>query len=68
MIERMSAVQAALAVVDHPARHGDLPAVLERLADGRRVHGLVQGRATRLLHDGGRWSPGRRRGRASGGR
>ena len=57
LIERMSAVQAGLAVVDHPARHGSLPVVLERLADGRRIHGLVQGRATRLLHDAGRWSP-----------
>ena len=57
MIERMSAVQAALAVVDHPARHADWLPVLERLADGRRIHGLVQGRATRLLHDAGRWSP-----------
>lgn len=57
MIERMSAVQAALAVVDHPARRRDLPAVLEQLAAGRRVHGLVQGRATRLLHDAGHWEP-----------
>ena len=29
MIERMSAVQAALALVDHPARTAELPAVLE---------------------------------------
>jgi hypothetical protein len=57
MIERMSAVQAALAVVDHPARHTDLPAVLAAVADGRRVHGLVHGRAVRLLHDGGQWDP-----------
>ncbi|MFV0306820.1 MAG: DUF5682 family protein [Desertimonas sp.] len=55
MIERLSAVQAALGVVDHPARVGGFPPVLMRLADGRRVHGLVQGRATRLLHDGGGW-------------
>jgi Family of unknown function (DUF5682) len=55
MIERMSATQAALAVVDHPARRRELPPVLEQLAEGRRVHGLVQGRATRLLHDAGRW-------------
>jgi hypothetical protein len=53
----MSAVQAALAVIDHPARHRDLPAVLARMAGARRVHGLVQGRATRLLHDGGQWPP-----------
>ena len=57
MIERMSAVQAALAVVDHPARHTEFPAVLARLAERRRVHGLVHGRATRLLHDGGQWAP-----------
>lgn len=57
MIERMSAVQVALAVVDHEARREGFPAVLHRLAEHRRVHGLVQGRATRLLHDAGRWSP-----------
>jgi hypothetical protein len=57
MIERMSVVQAALAVVDHPARRDGLPRVLEQVAEHRRVHGLVQGRATRLLHDGGRWTP-----------
>ena len=54
MIERLSGLQAALALVDHPARSTDVVAVLERLADpGGPVHGLVQGRATRLLHDGG---------------
>jgi hypothetical protein len=57
MIERMSAAQAALAVVDHPARRHELPAVLEELAEKRRVHGMVQGRATRLLHDAGQWVP-----------
>ncbi len=57
MIERMSAVQAALAVIDHPARHTDLPTALAALADARRVHGLVHGRAVRLLHDGGQWTP-----------
>jgi hypothetical protein len=57
MVERLSATQAALAVVDHPARHRELPPVLVALAEGRRTHGLVQGRATRLLHDGGQWDP-----------
>jgi hypothetical protein len=57
MIERLSATQAALAIVDHPARRDAFPEVLERIAEHRRVHGLVQGRATRLLHDAGRWSP-----------
>jgi Family of unknown function (DUF5682) len=54
LVERMSAAQAALAVVDHPARHDEWPAALELLADDRRGHGLIRGRATRLLHDLGR--------------
>jgi hypothetical protein len=54
MVERLSGVQAALALIDHPARHVELPEVLGKLADGR-AHGLVQGRATRLLHDAGGW-------------
>jgi hypothetical protein len=59
-VERVSGVQAALALVDHPARHREWPAVLERLAArGAWVHGLVQGRATRLLHDGGDWDGAR---------
>ena len=51
MIERLSGLQGALGMLDHPARHGDLPAALTKLADGRGIHGLVRGRATRLLHD-----------------
>ena len=58
MIERMSAVQAALAVVDHPARRGELPGGARAARRAAAAsHGLVQGRATRLLHDAGRWSP-----------
>ena len=57
MVERLSDVQAALGIVDHPARRVAYPDVLELLADAARVHGLIQGRATRLLHDGGRWPP-----------
>lgn len=56
MIERLSGLQGALAMLDHEARHRDFPEVLIKLADGRRVHGLVRGRATRLLHDAGTWS------------
>ncbi len=56
MVERLSGLQGALALLDHPARHRDLPAALAALADGRSVHGLVRGRATRLLHDGGTWT------------
>lgn len=66
MVDQISGLQASLALVDHPARRRDLPEVLERLSDGR-VHGLVQGRSTRLLHDAGHWSPvqvGNRLGRA----
>jgi Family of unknown function (DUF5682) len=51
MIERLSGLQGALGMLDHPARHGDLPVALTKLADGRGIHGLVRGRATRLLHD-----------------
>jgi hypothetical protein len=64
MIERLSGLQGALAMLDHEARHRDLPEALAKLADGEglggaqgtwSVHGLVRGRATRLLHDGGEW-------------
>jgi hypothetical protein len=53
MVERLAAVQAALALVDHRARRGEWPAVLAVIAERGDVHGLVQGRVTRLLHDGG---------------
>lgn len=59
MVERMTAFQAALAVLDHDARHRGLPEALEHIASAggtRGGHGLVQGRATRLLHDAGSWS------------
>jgi Family of unknown function (DUF5682) len=54
LVERMSGIQAALALVEHTARHEAWPAALDALADDRRGHGLVRGRATRLLHDLGR--------------
>lgn len=56
MVERLAAVQTSLALVDHPARRGEWPAVLTLVAERPDVHGLVQGRATRLLHDGGTWN------------
>ena len=59
MVERISGVQQALALVDHRARHRAFPEVLERLADGSgsgNGHGRVHGRATRLLHDSGYWT------------
>lgn len=54
-IVRLAGLQGALATLDHPARRSDFPRVLVDLATGGG-HGLVQGRATRLLHDGGTWS------------
>jgi hypothetical protein len=56
LVERLAALQGALAVLDHPARRHGLPVVLVELAAGSG-HGLVQGRATRLLHDADVWSP-----------
>jgi hypothetical protein len=58
MAERLAAFQGALALLDHPARGSAWPTVLESLA-GPPGHGLVQGRATRLLHDAGVWPPDR---------
>jgi len=57
MAERLAATQAALALVDHPARGrgGAWPAVLASIARRDQGHGLVHGRATRLLHDLGAW-------------
>lgn len=55
LVERLGGLQGALATLDHPARNVDLPRVLVDLATGAG-HGLVQGRACRLLHDGGTWS------------
>ncbi|MBI4935785.1 MAG: hypothetical protein HY828_18030 [Actinobacteria bacterium] len=59
MVERLASVQAALALVDHPARRAEWPAVLSLVSERSDVHGLVQGRATRLLHDGGTWNRAR---------
>ncbi len=44
MVERLSGVQHALALVDHRARRRAFPEVLERLSEGSG-HGRVQGRA-----------------------
>ncbi len=55
LVERLAGLQGALAVLDHPARRHGLPIVLVELATGTG-HGLVQGRAARLLHDAGVWS------------
>lgn len=54
MVERISAVQQALALVDHPSRRRAFPSVVEQLSEGAG-HGRVHGRATRILHDTGWW-------------
>jgi hypothetical protein len=56
MIERLAGVQTALSLLDHPARSEAFADELAKLARGRRVHGLVQGRACRLLHDSDLWT------------
>jgi hypothetical protein len=56
MVERLSGVQAALAVLSHRARERAFPTVLAEVTNARTGHGLVQGRAARLLHDGGTWT------------
>ena len=56
MVERLSGVQQALALVDHPARRRAFPQVLEHVSEGVG-HGRVHGRATRILHDTGYWTP-----------
>ncbi len=54
MAELITQTRQALALVEHPARASELPRVLATLSE-RAGHGVVQGRATRLLHDGGHW-------------
>ncbi|MEP1126088.1 MAG: DUF5682 family protein [Ilumatobacter sp.] len=59
MVERLTAVQTSLAMLDHDARRTAYPAVLAQLADRHAMrHGLISGRATRLLHDAGTWDAG----------
>jgi hypothetical protein len=54
--ERLTAVQAALVVVEGEADARQWSEAVAGLADRSDVHGLVRGRAARLLHDGGTWS------------
>lgn len=56
MVERLANLQAALATLDHPERRRMLPRALGVIASDQRVNGLVQGRATRLLHDDSSWT------------
>lgn len=56
MVERLAGLQGALATLDHPERRRLLPRVLVQIADDRSVNGLLQGRASRLLHDDSVWT------------
>lgn len=72
MVERISETQHALGLVDHPAHRAAFPRVLAQLAEraGTAGTGMIAGRATRVLHDAGRWGPievGRRLGQALSG-
>jgi len=56
MVERLTATQTALAMLDHDTRRVAFPSVLAQLADRHAMrNGLISGRATRLLHDAGHW-------------
>jgi hypothetical protein len=54
--ERLTAAQAAFALIDHPVRRDLWPRVLQQLAELSTAHGLVRGRATRLLLDSEWWT------------
>lgn len=59
MVERLTALQTALSMLDHEARRTAYPSALAQLADRHAMrHGLISGRATRLLHDAGTWDAG----------
>jgi len=62
VVERLTGFQGALAMLDHPARRDAFPTVLAQLSE-QGGHGLVEGRASRLLHDAGVWSAAEVRGR-----
>jgi hypothetical protein len=56
MAERLTATNAALALIEHGARATEWPRALESVTASGAAHGLVQGRAARLLHDAGHWN------------
>jgi hypothetical protein len=55
MAERLSAVHAALALCDHPARFDRWPRAVAEIGERGDVSGVIRGRAARLLHDSGWW-------------
>lgn len=56
MVAHLAAVHAALPLLETPPLMADWEQALEGIADPPGVHGLVRGRAARLLFDAGRWS------------
>jgi hypothetical protein len=56
MAERLTAMNAALALIEHAARVTEWPRALGAVTASGAAHGLVHGRAARLLHDAGHWS------------
>jgi hypothetical protein len=57
MAARLGAAQAALGLVEHPARFHEWPAELLAVAAHPAVAAIVRGRAVRLARDAGRLSP-----------
>jgi hypothetical protein len=53
VVGRVAGVHEALSLVDHPELVTQWEATLRRLSDHAGLHGLVAGRSTRLLLDGG---------------
>ena len=56
MYERILAVNASLATIQNENYTRDWQQLLERLADQQNLHGLLAGRAARLLLDVGRYT------------
>lgn len=65
MAERLGAAQAALGLVTHPARVDLWPRSLAQVADHPSAHGLLRGRAARLLVDAEYWTSDDAAGRLS---
>jgi hypothetical protein len=53
MLERILQVDSSIGLLQNDAHRADWQTVLRRLADSPNLHGLIQGRACRLLLDAG---------------
>lgn len=56
MFVRIGAVHQAIALIQHAEHNADWHAVLRKLADMPSLHGVIAGRAVRLLLEGGKFS------------